>query len=141
LIPAAETGADAPAATDDVSAEEASAEKIDEAQFEKEELAAEAGDEPEGASAPEAVKGVVADGRFTVQVGSYNQPGQAEARASAVRAAGFEARVAAVEILKKGTWYRVQAGRFQTREQAALYEKSLRAAGAAETTFVAESTN
>jgi hypothetical protein len=35
----------------------------------------------------------------------------------------------------------VQSGRFQTREQAALYEKSLRASGAAETTFVAESAN
>ena len=141
LPPVAEMNAGAPAAADEVAAGEASAEEADEAQSEEEELAAEAGDEPEVAPAPEPAKSAVEDGRFTVQVSSHNQPGEAEARASLLRAAGFDVRVAAVEIPRKGTWYRVQSGRFRTREQAALYEKSLRASGAAETTFVAESTN
>ena len=136
LPPAAEMKADEP-----VAAEEVAAEEIDEAQFEKEELAAEAGDEAEAAPVPEPAKSAGADGRFTVQVSSHNQPGEAEARASVLRASGFDARVAAVEIPRKGMWYRVQSGLFQTREQAALYEKSLRASGAAETTFVAESAN
>jgi len=136
LPPAAETAADEPAA-----AEEASAEEIDEAQFEKEEMAAEAGGEPAGASAPEPAKSADAGGRFTIQVGSFNQSAEAEARASVLRASGFDARVAVVEIPRKGTWYRVQSGRFQTREQAALYEKSLRASGGAAATFVTESAN
>ena len=137
------TAADEPVAAAGVAAGEASAEEIDEAQFEKEELAAEAGGGPESAPAPapEPAKSAAEGGRFTVQVGSHNQPGEAQSRASVLRAAGFDARVAAVEIPGKGTWHRVQSGRFQTREQAALYEKSLRASGAAETTFVAESAN
>lgn len=144
LATVSETADDEPAAAVEVASDDASAtEEIDEAQFEKEELAAEGGDkaQPAPAPAPEPAKVADAEGRFTIQVGSFNQSGEAEARASVLRAAGFDARVAAVEIPKKGTWYRVQSGRFQTREQAALYEKSLRASGGAENSFVAESAN
>jgi cell division septation protein DedD len=101
-------------------------------------------DETEGdgpASEPVTRTQPVAGGTITIQVGSYNKPEEAEGRASMLRAAGFDARVAAVEIPKKGTWFRVQSGRFQTREQAGLYEKSLRASGAADATFVAEIQN
>jgi cell division septation protein DedD len=77
-------------------------------------------------------------GNFTLQVGSYNDLSQANERVSALRAAGVEARAASVEIPKRGTWYRVQAGRFQTREEAARFGAQLRAKGAAESAFVAE---
>jgi hypothetical protein len=77
-------------------------------------------------------------GNFTVQVGSYPEASQANERVSALRASGFEARAAAAEIPKRGTWYRVQAGRFQTREEATRFGAQLRAKGAADNVIVAE---
>ena len=77
-------------------------------------------------------------GNFTVQVGSYPDASQANERVSSLRASGFEARAAAVEIPKRGTWYRVQAGRFQTREEAARFGAQLRAKGAADNALVTE---
>ncbi len=77
-------------------------------------------------------------GNFTVQVGSYPEASQANERVSALRASGFEARAAAVEIPKRGTWYRVQAGRFQTREEATRFGAQLRANGAADNVIIAE---
>ncbi|HEU4594325.1 MAG TPA: SPOR domain-containing protein [Pyrinomonadaceae bacterium] len=77
-------------------------------------------------------------GNFTVQVGSYPDASQANERVSALRAVGLEARAAAVEIPKRGTWYRVQAGRFQTREEATRFGAQLRAKGAADNVIVAE---
>ncbi|MCA1615299.1 MAG: SPOR domain-containing protein [Acidobacteria bacterium] len=71
------------------------------------------------------------DGKFTLQVGSYNVAAEAEARASSLKAAGVEARVAQVEIPKRGTWYRVQAGRFASREEAERGGRQLREKGLA----------
>jgi cell division septation protein DedD len=116
-------------------------EESDEAELTQEELEAEEREEAAGAPATRPAASAVEGGRFTIQVGSYNKAEEAEGRASILRAAGFDAHVAAVEIPKKGTWFRVQSGRFQTREQAALYEKSLRASGASDATFVAEVAN
>lgn len=78
-------------------------------------------------------------GAFAVQVGSHNDASEANEQAARLRAAGFEARVAAVEIPRKGTWYRVQSGGFASREEAAQYEKRLRVSGASSTTFVTQS--
>ena len=77
-------------------------------------------------------------GNFTVQVGSYPDASRANERVSALRASGVEARAAGVEIPKRGTWYRVQAGRFQTREEATRFGAQLRAKGAADNVIVAE---
>ncbi|MBA3241863.1 MAG: SPOR domain-containing protein [Acidobacteria bacterium] len=77
-------------------------------------------------------------GNFTVQVGSYPDASQANERVSALRASGVEAQAAGVEIPKRGTWYRVQAGRFQTREEATRFGAQLRAKGAADNVIVAE---
>jgi cell division septation protein DedD len=85
-----------------------------------------------------ATAAVEPSGNFTVQVGSYNEASQANERVSVLRASGVEARAAAVEIPKRGTWYRVQAGRFQTREEATRFGAQLRARGAAENVIVAE---
>ena len=79
-----------------------------------------------------------AGGRFTVQVGSYDSTAEAEARAESLRAAGFEATVAPVELPRRGTWYRVQSGRFATREEATRLGARLKAQGAAADFIYAE---
>lgn len=77
-------------------------------------------------------------GNFTVQVGSYPDASHANERVSTLRSSGVEARAAEVEIPKRGTWYRVQAGRFRTREEATRFGAQLRARGAADNVIVAE---
>lgn len=71
------------------------------------------------------------DGKFTVQVGSFSVESQANERISSLRAAGFDARSTAVQIPGRGTWYRVQVGRFREREDASKTAAQLREKGAA----------
>jgi cell division septation protein DedD len=68
-------------------------------------------------------------GKVTVQIGSYNEAAQAEERVANLKSAGYEARSVAVEIPKRGTWYRVQSGRFVNRDEAERYGKQLREKG------------
>ena len=79
-----------------------------------------------------------ATGRFTLQVGSYNTPVEANERAAKLKAAGCAPQVVAVELPKRGTWYRVQTGRFGDRAEAARYGAQLRARGAAADFIIAE---
>lgn len=72
-----------------------------------------------------------ADGKFTVQVGSFNVESQANERISSLRAAGFDARSTVVQLPGRGTWYRVQVGRFREREDASKTAAQLREKGAA----------
>jgi cell division septation protein DedD len=72
-----------------------------------------------------------ADGKFTVQVGSFSVESQANERISSLRAAGFDARSTAVQIPGRGTWYRVQVGRFRERDAASKTAAQLREKGAA----------
>ncbi|MCA1567303.1 MAG: SPOR domain-containing protein [Acidobacteria bacterium] len=69
------------------------------------------------------------EGKVTIQVGSYNGAAEAEARVANLKSAGFEARSVAVEIPKRGTWYRVQSGRFVSRDEAERYGRQLRDKG------------
>jgi cell division septation protein DedD len=71
------------------------------------------------------------EGNFTAQVGSFNSQSEANGRVSSLRAAGFDARVAAAELPGRGTWYRVQVGRFADKVDAAKAVAALRAKGAA----------
>lgn len=71
------------------------------------------------------------EGKFTAQVGSFNTQSEANQRVSSLRAAGFEANVAAAELPGRGIWYRVQVGRFADRGEAAKTVAALRAKGAA----------
>lgn len=80
-------------------------------------------------------------GRFTIQAGSYNLAPEADDRAAALRAAGFDARVVSAVLPGKGTWYRVQCGRFGTREEALRYGQHMKSSGAVATTFVADIKN
>jgi len=68
-------------------------------------------------------------GKVTIQIGSYNAPAQAQERVASVQAAGFKAWVVTVDIPKRGTWYRVQSGRFATRDEAERYGRKLRDQG------------
>jgi hypothetical protein len=73
-----------------------------------------------------------AGGRFAVQVGSYNEVGQANERAEKLRAAGFDPRVVSVELPKRGTWFRVVIGSFNDRAEANRFGAQMRAKGAAQ---------
>lgn len=94
--------------------------------------------EPESAPAPSNEPQPKNAGNFTIQVGSYNNSAQAAERVASLKAAGFDARVAEVEIPKRGTWYRVQTGRFESRDEAARYSVQMRAKGAAESVMITE---
>jgi len=93
---------------------------------------------PVTASAPEPVTPPVSpmnstteskEGRITIQIGSYNETAQAHERVASLQAAGHKAGVVTVEIPKRGTWYRVQSGRFVTRDEAERYGRQLRNEG------------
>lgn len=73
--------------------------------------------------------GAAKAGKVTIQIGSYNEAAQAEERVANLKSAGYEARSVAVEIPKRGTWYRVQSGRFVNRDEAEQYGKQLRDKG------------
>ena len=69
------------------------------------------------------------EGKVTIQIGSYNESAQAEERVASLKSAGYEARSVSVEIPKRGTWYRVQSGRFVSRDEAERYGRQLRDKG------------
>jgi cell division septation protein DedD len=69
------------------------------------------------------------DGKVTIQIGSYNAAAEAATRVADLKSAGFEARTVEVVIPKRGTWYRVQSGRFVSRDEAERYGKQLRDRG------------
>ena len=78
------------------------------------------------------------DGNYTVQVGSYNNAAQAEERVGRLGSSGVEARVVRAEIPRRGTWYRVQAGRFSSHEEAARFGAQLKGKGAADDFIITE---
>jgi cell division protein FtsN len=86
-------------------------------------------EEKAASSAASPSKQAEAAGKVTIQIGSYNEAGQAEERVANLKSAGYEARSVAVEIPKRGTWYRVQSGRFVNRDEAERYGKQLREKG------------
>jgi cell division protein FtsN len=70
-------------------------------------------------------------GNLTIQVGSFNDQGQANERAARLKSAGADARVVRADLPGKGTWYRVQVGGFASREEATSYGNQLRSKGLA----------
>ena len=75
------------------------------------------------------------EGSFTVQVASFNDQAQANERAASLKSAGIEARVVKVDIPGKGTWHRLQLGRFTTRAEAVRYGNQLKARGLVKDAF------
>ncbi len=92
----------------------------------------------ETAPPPVDVQQNVAGGRFAVQVGSYNEVGQANERAEKLRANGFDPRVVSVELPKRGTWFRVMVGSFNDRAEANRFGAQMRAKGAAQDFVIAD---
>jgi cell division septation protein DedD len=72
---------------------------------------------------------VEGEGGFTLQVGSFNNLSEADERVAKLSALGVRAYAVRVEIPKRGTWYRVQVGRFMNREEAGRYGAQLRGKG------------
>ncbi len=64
------------------------------------------------------------DGRYTLQVISYQRPELATAFADALRDRGHTAFVVEGEIPNRGTHYRVRIGPFQTQHQANAYRRT-----------------
>ena len=62
-------------------------------------------------------------GNFTVQLGASPDRKVAEKIEARARAAGLNPYVIAVDLGAKGTWYRVRAGAFASREDAAKLQK------------------
>lgn len=88
---------------------------------------------PQVVAAPATPQTPAADqavGNFTVQVGSYNDAAQAEERAGRLRSSGIEARVVRADIPRRGTWYRVQAGRFSSEQEASRFASEIKGKGA-----------
>lgn len=68
-------------------------------------------------------------GGFTVQVRSSPSETDARAFADALRSAGFDAYVVKADLGKRGVWYRVRVGRFESREAARASIGKLRGTG------------
>jgi cell division septation protein DedD len=94
--------------------------------------------EPAHESPPQSPTQPDSTGRFTLQVGSYNNPVEANEHAARLQGAGFTAQVVAVDLPKRGIWYRVMAGSFNEREDAARYGAQLRAKGVAESFIISD---
>ena len=73
---------------------------------------------------------VPSSGNWTIQIASFNDQGQAGDRVADLKAASLPARISRVDIPGKGTWYRVQIGGFESREEALRYGGQLRSRGA-----------
>lgn len=83
--------------------------------------------------------GPVPGGKFTVQVASYREMGDARELADKLTRKGYQAFVAEAEVPGKGTWYRVRVGRFGTRKEAASFGENLkRKERSIKTVYVAE---
>ncbi|GEM_PF-5437850 len=77
-------------------------------------------------------------GNITIQVGSYPNSEDANARVAKLQSMGFEARIVRAEIPKRGTWYRVQVGRFSSRGEAEKYAQQLKSKGATKDVLITD---
>jgi cell division protein FtsN len=67
-------------------------------------------------------------GKYTIQVGAYNNVQDAKDFAAGFEVRGYTPVIHEVELSNKGTWYRVSIGLFETKKEAQNYisqEKSL----------------
>ncbi len=67
----------------------------------------------------------VENARYSVQVGSYPQMGEATTVVERWKGKGFPAYMMIADIPDRGRWYRVRIGGFETRNDAARYLKEL----------------
>lgn len=60
-------------------------------------------------------------GRYTIQVGSFNNSDEAHMMVNHWKGKGYPAYLLSADIPGKGRWYRVRLGGFETREEADVY--------------------
>ena len=94
---------------------------------------AEAQQATDAANKPAAAGEVPPVGAFTVNLGSFRQKQSADRYVEKLKNQGIDAFDWEINIPRKGTWYRVSAGRFSTRKEAVDYMKKLNAEGISET--------
>ena len=70
---------------------------------------------------------VQATGRFTLQIGAYQDQVEAENHLASMKGLGLEARMTNVTLPGKGVWHRIQVGRFATRDTASHLGQQLQA--------------
>lgn len=71
-------------------------------------------------------------GNFTVQLGSYGTRKEADTWLAQLQSLGvMDLRVVKANILNKGTWYRIQTGRFTDKKLAQRYGQKLQSEGKA----------
>ena len=71
------------------------------------------------------------EGSLTVQIAAFTELGPAQQTVARLKNSGVEARLVKAEVPGKGTWYRVQVGRYTSESEATKYGGELRAKGAA----------
>jgi cell division protein FtsN len=64
---------------------------------------------------------------YTVQVGAFRQPREAESRAAALKEKGFECLIEAPKT--EGQLYTVKVGRFESRAEAVAMQRKLTKVG------------
>jgi cell division protein FtsN len=75
-------------------------------------------------------------GNFTVQLGSYGTRKEADTWLAQLQNVGVsDLRIVKANIPKKGTWYRIQVGRFTDRKSAQRYGQKLQSEGKAANYF------
>ncbi|MBS1811698.1 MAG: SPOR domain-containing protein [Acidobacteria bacterium] len=57
-------------------------------------------------------------GRFTLQIGAYQDRAEADSHFARIKGLGLPVRMSSVTLPGKGLWHRLQIGRFETRDAA-----------------------
>ncbi|MGH7791218.1 MAG: SPOR domain-containing protein [Thermodesulfobacteriota bacterium] len=66
-----------------------------------------------------------AGGKYTVQIGSFQEEAKAKQVLESLRSRGYPVFIKQIDVPGQGTWYRARVGTFKTREDAGLYAESL----------------
>ena len=83
-------------------------------------------EEPKGLAIPE---GKLPTGRYTLNIASFRDKGNADRLMKELEDKGYEAFVEKANIPGKGTWYRVAVGRFSSRGEALAFARGLKEKG------------
>ncbi len=83
-------------------------------------------EEPKGLAIPE---GKLPTGRYTLNIASFRDKGNADRLVRELEEKGYEAFVEKASIPQKGTWYRVAVGRFSSRGEALAFAQGLKDKG------------
>ena len=83
-------------------------------------------EEPKGLAVPE---GKLPTGRYTLNIASFRDKGNADRLMKELEEKGYEAFVEKANIPQKGTWYRVAVGRFSSRGEALAFAQGLKEKG------------